>query len=93
MRDPKFLAFIRKLCCVICGSYRLIEAAHFGAHGLGQKASDEDALPLCLRCHRTGPHSYHVLGARRFIEFHQLNVEFHRAQIREVWKRLKGRVA
>ena len=93
MRDPKFLAFIRKLCCVVCGSYRLVEAAHFGAHGMGQKASDLDALPLCLKCHRTGPQSYHTLGARRFIEVHKLNVAMHQAQVRAAWDRVKARVA
>jgi len=34
---------------------------------MAQKASDLDTLPLCWKHHQHGPHSYHVLGARRFI--------------------------
>lgn len=88
VRDPKYLAFVRKLCCVVCGSYRLVEAAHFGPHGIGQKSSDLEALPLCLRCHRTGPQSYHTLGARRFVDVHNLNVELHQKQCREGYRRI-----
>ena len=89
VRDTKYLAFLRKLCCVVCGSYRMIEAAHFGARGMGQKASDLDALPLCLKCHRTGPRSYHTLGARRFIEAHALNVELHQQQCRDGYQKIR----
>jgi hypothetical protein len=85
IRDPKYLAMVRKLCCIVCGSYRLVEAAHFGPRGIGQKSSDLDALPLCLRCHRTGPQSYHVLGARRFVAFHKLDVAKHQERIRKFY--------
>lgn len=87
IRDPKYLAMVRKLCCIVCGSYRLVEAAHFGAHGIGQKSSDHDALPLCLKHHQTGPHSYHVLGARRFIEFHALDVRKHQKRIQKFYRK------
>lgn len=93
VRDREYLAFIRKLCCVVCGSYRLVEAAHFGPHGMGQRASDLDVLPLCLKHHRTGPQSYHTLGARRFVEAHQLNVAAHQAQVRAFYLKLKGEAA
>jgi len=93
VRDPKYRAFLRKLCCVVCGSYRLVEAAHFGPHGTGQKSSDLDALPLCRRHHRTSAASYHELGARRFIEVYNLNVAAHQKQCREGHERLKGRTA
>ena len=92
VRDERYLAFLRKLCCIACGSFRSVEAAHFGPHGIGQKASDLDALPLCRKCHRTGPRSYHVLGARRFVEVHALNVELHQAQCRESYRQI-GRAA
>ena len=94
VRDPAYLRFVRMLCCVVCGSYRHIEAAHFGGHGIGQKASDVDTLPLCLRCHRLGPHSYHTLGARRFVEFHDLDVLAHQERLRQFYaEKLKGKVA
>jgi hypothetical protein len=86
VRDPRFLAMVRKLCCIVCGSYRLVEAAHFGAHGMGQKSSDHDALPLCLKHHRTGPLSYHTLGARRFITFHNLDVRKHQERIQKFYR-------
>jgi hypothetical protein len=87
VRDPKYLAMLRKLCCVVCGSFRSVEAAHMGPHGMAQKSSDLDALPLCVKCHRIGPKSYHVLGARRFIEVHALNVELHQKQCRTFYEK------
>lgn len=89
VRDPKFLKFVRILCCIVCGSYRYVEAAHFGPRGLGQKADDTDALPLCHKCHQVGPHLYHVLGARRFVAFHNLNVAVHQQECREGYQQLK----
>lgn len=86
VRDLKYRALLRKLCCIVCGSYRGVEAAHFGPHGVGQKASDLDALPLCYRCHRVGQKSYHVLGARRFVEFHGLDVAAHQERIRKFYQ-------
>jgi len=86
VRDEKYKAFLRKLCCVICGSYRAVEAAHFGAHGLSQKASDLDTLPLCRWHHRTGPQSYHKLGARRFVAFYKLDVHKHQERLRTFYR-------
>ena len=51
-RDSKYLQWIRTLPCSVCGSTRNIEAAHTGAHGLGQKAPDSSAIPLCITHHR-----------------------------------------
>jgi hypothetical protein len=51
------------------------EAAHTGAHGLGQKSSDLSAIPLCARYYRTGQDSYHKLGPRKFSESHGLNIQ------------------
>jgi hypothetical protein len=73
-RDRRHLAWIRTLPCVVCGSTRGIEASHTGPHGLGQKSPDSSAIPLCYRHHRTGPESYHRLGARRFAQVHNLDI-------------------
>lgn len=93
-RDPQYLKFIRSLFCMVCSRQWGIEAAHFGPHGIGQKASDLDTLPLCHRCHRTGPRSYHQLGERVFCEVHQIDpkrwIELLNAFYEE---KLKGRVA
>src|SRR4051812_14100706 len=74
VRDPAYLRFIRSLPCACCDSQRGIEAAHFGGHGMGQKASDLSTLPLCRKHHRTGPEAYHKLGPVAFEEVHQLDV-------------------
>lgn len=70
IRDPRYLAFIRKLPCCICHSERGIEAAHVGPHGMAQKASDRSTIPLCPRHHRTGADSLHALGPRQFEAAH-----------------------
>ena len=52
-RDPKYLDWIRGCCCLLLGSDCIgkAEAAHIGPHGLSQKASDHETLPLCLAHH------------------------------------------
>jgi hypothetical protein len=73
-RDPLYLAWIRTLPCVVCGTTQGIEASHTGPHGLGQKSPDSSAIPLCSKHHRTGRDSYHKLGPRRFAEAHQIDI-------------------
>jgi hypothetical protein len=73
-RNAQYLAWIRTLPCVVCGSTRGIEASHTGPHGLGQKSSDYSAIPLCVKHHRTGSDSYHRLGQRRFSALHKLDI-------------------
>lgn len=73
-RNARYLAWIRTLPCVVCGTRRGIEASHTGPHGLGQKSPDTSAIPLCTKHHRTGNDSYHRLGARRFAEVHNLDI-------------------
>lgn len=74
IRDRKYLAFVRSHSCCACSSWRQVEAAHTGMRGLGQKADDSTAIPLCLRCHRTATVSYHALGRIRFAERFQLDI-------------------
>ena len=74
LRDPDYLRFIRRLPCVACGKTWWIEAAHTGPHGLGQKASDYRAIPLCggaLGCHK----ELDRIGLVRFEVVHGLDVE------------------
>lgn len=79
VRDPKYLAWLREQWCAICefrpGSEAgtgHIEAAHVGERGLGQKSDDRAAIPLCVRHHRTGADSHHVLG-KKFWAHHRLD--------------------
>lgn len=75
--DPKYLNWIRTLACLVClagEQVSLTEAAHTGVRGLGQKAPDRQAVPLCAAAHhRLGPESYHVLG-KAFCEHHSLDI-------------------
>jgi hypothetical protein len=73
-RNPHYLAWIRTLPCIVCGSTGWIEASHTGPHGLGQKSSDYSAIPLCGKHHRSGSDSYHKLGPRRFSQVHNLDI-------------------
>jgi hypothetical protein len=64
--DWKYLAFVRTHPCCACGRMRWVEAAHTGPHGLGQKAPDRDAVPLCVRCHRTETECLGLIGPGKF---------------------------
>jgi hypothetical protein len=73
-RDRQYLAFIRRLPCLVCATRRRVEAAHFGPHGIAQKASDYSAIPLCHNHHRGYRDSLHQLGPVRFQEQHGLDI-------------------
>jgi hypothetical protein len=73
-RDPKYLRWIRTLPCSVCRTTRNIEAAHTGPHGLGRKAPDSTAIPLCAKHHRIADDCYHKLGPRKFARIHKLNI-------------------
>ncbi len=77
--DPAYLAFLRTRPCLLCdrkayAQASRTEAAHTGVRGLGQKAPDKEALPLCGSHHRFGDDSLHRLG-RRFWTHHELDRE------------------
>jgi hypothetical protein len=76
-RDDAYLAWIRTLCCAVCGRDSGVEAAHtpaLGVRGLSQKSSDYSAIPLCFGHHRGNADSYHCLGERKFVEMHGLDI-------------------
>ena len=91
VRDPKYLAFIRMLPCVACGKKKWrMEAMHTGPHGLGQKASDLDALPGCPSCHR----ELHEIGPVKFQTRHRLDFPVLRTMFQKFYtEKLKGRAA
>ena len=60
VEDPEHLARVRALPCLVCGRMP-VEAHHIRQGcGMGQKASDREAIPLCSFCHRTGPWAFHA---------------------------------
>ena len=74
-RDAKYLAWIRTQPCIVCiGVDGPSEAAHIGPHGMAQKASDYDTLPICAVHHRELQASLHKMG-RRFWDTFDLNRE------------------
>lgn len=54
--DPEYLARVRTLRCAAphgpSGCHGAIEAHHAGPRGLGQRADDRTAIPLCRYHHR-----------------------------------------
>jgi hypothetical protein len=70
----KYLKFVRGLPCAVSGRTYGVESAHTGSHGLSQKASDLDAIPLNREFHTRGKYSYHVLGRVKFEEYHGVSV-------------------
>lgn len=52
-RNAAYLKWLKRFPCVACGESRKPrDAAHLGPHGIGTKASDMFALPLCRACHQ-----------------------------------------
>lgn len=50
-RCARYLAFVRTHPCCSCGTDQGIHAHHVASGGMGQKASDYMAAPLCGQCH------------------------------------------
>lgn len=53
VRDPKHLAFVRTLPCLICGAYG-VDAHHiraFQPRTMGKRVGDDSTVPLCRACH------------------------------------------
>lgn len=72
-RDNAYLAWLRRLPCVACGSREHVEAAHIRAGypsagwrptGMQEKPDDTRCAPLCASCHREGPDAQHRSNER-----------------------------
>jgi hypothetical protein len=84
-RDAKYRALVRTQPCAACGSWRGIESAHTGPHGMCQKASDFDCIPLCSKHHKIGKDSLHKLGPVKFARVHGLDVQVIILDLREMF--------
>lgn len=51
IRDPKYLAWVRKQPCCMCGYKNFIATHHTQTGGMGIKGSDMTVVPLCMVCH------------------------------------------
>lgn len=51
-KDPKFLAEIRKLPCVVCGKAPPSTVSHIKTRGSGGGDDWFNCVPKCFRCHR-----------------------------------------
>ena len=78
-RDIHYLRFLRDQPCLLaetcgCCPFPILkgtEAAHTGPHGIGQKASDYDAIPLCRWAHQEAKDAQGK--TRTWFEDHGLN--------------------
>lgn len=70
LKNRAYLKFIRGLFCIVCGQNWSIDAAHTGARGVGQRATDLETLPLCRKCHD----EYHRIGRMQFCILHSLDI-------------------
>lgn len=61
---------------------------HTGPHGLGQKASDIDALPGCRKCHE----ELHRLGPVQFQLLHGIDFAQLRAIFQDMYTKRYGRL-
>ena len=96
-KDPKYLDWIRLQWCWVCqyctgseAGTRHVEACHTGVRGLRQKAPDREAIPLCVRHHRTGKESHHALQ-KQFWKHHRLDREAIMAYLNRLYESETGR--
>ena len=67
-----------------------MEAAHTGRRGLGQKAPDEQCIPLCPDDHRHRWDALDVAGPRRFQEIHGIDIEQLVVRLQNAWNLLQN---
>ena len=65
--DPAHLAKVATLPCLVCCALG-VEVHHIKDRYTagGRRAGDDETLPLCPTCHRTGPEAFHHLGSREW---------------------------
>ena len=72
--DRDRLARVAMLPCCVCGHWP-VEVHHLRANvGTGQRAGDNETIPLCRWHHREGPQAFHQ-GPRIFQELYGTELE------------------
>lgn len=85
-RSPEYRRWIRSFPCAVCGALVRIEAAHTGMHGISQKSSDFQCLPLCVWDHREGPYALHRIGPEQFEQYYQVSLAGLVAEFQQLWR-------
>jgi hypothetical protein len=88
-RSFKYRRFIREHCCCACGSWKFVEAAHTGDHGISSKASDADTIPLCGWCHIGKQGNLHRVGRLRFELEHGIDFGAIIRSLRQEWENIQ----
>ena len=89
LRAPKHLASVREQPCMVCGTDYGVEAHHLmrpwrDGRGMGQKAGDDNAVPLCAGHHR----ALHAMGDElAFFHFQLGDPDAGKATARALWYR------
>jgi hypothetical protein len=72
--DKDRLARVAMLPCMVCGHWPVaVHHCRMNA-GTGQKAGDDETIPLCAWHHQTGPQAFHN-GPRIFQELYGTELE------------------
>ena len=88
VRSEDYKRWIRSWPCLVCATRRNIEASHTGAHGIGQKSSDLQTVPLCKEHHN----ELHQ-GVQEFQERHQIELADVVAMFNALWSARKRKAA
>ena len=89
LRNIPYMLWIKTLPCAVCGRNGA-EAAHTGRRGLGQKAPDEQCIPLCPDHHRHRRDALDVAGPRRFQEIHGIDIMALVERLQNAWNLLQN---
>ena len=84
-----YMAWIKTLGCICCGTRKRVEAAHCGKRPFGQKCSDYETLPICQEDHTEGKKSVHKLGPA-FWEYWQLDRDKLFEKYQTMYKEIHG---
>lgn len=83
-RNIPYMLWVKTLPCAVCGRNNS-EAAHTGRRGLGQKAPDEQTIPLCPRHHRDYKDALDVAGPVRFQQIHGIDIKALVGRLQGAW--------
>ena len=73
--NKKYLKWIRKKPCLVCGKQWPNDAHHVWNSGGKNYGNDMLAVPLCRGCHTFGKEAYHNIGHSAFERFHNKDLK------------------